>query len=66
MLQELHTILDERAAAEVGGVSGPALARAIRDGTSDPRNEMVVMALRAAGLGGAPPGHGRSSCPTTG
>ena len=45
MLQELHTILDERAAAEVGGVSGPALARAIRDGTSDPRNEMVVMAL---------------------
>jgi hypothetical protein len=54
----VHTILDERA-VEVGGMSAQALALAIRDGTSDIRNQMEAMALGAGlGLGGAPPGQG--------
>jgi hypothetical protein len=39
----VNTILDERA-IEVGGMSGPALARAIQDGTREIRENMERMA----------------------
>jgi hypothetical protein len=56
--QTVHQILDERA-VEVGGMSGPALARAIRDGTREIRENMSRLALRAGvPLGGPAPGQG--------
>jgi hypothetical protein len=48
----VNTILDERA-VEVGGMSGPALARAIQDGTREIRENMERMAQRV----GVPLGH---------
>jgi hypothetical protein len=52
-------------AVEVGGMSGPALAHAIQDGTRDIWENMEWMAHQAGvPLGGAPP-QPRSSCPTT-
>jgi hypothetical protein len=56
--RRIHEILDERA-IEVGGMSGPALARAIQDGTREIRENMELMAQRAGvPLGAAPPGVG--------
>jgi hypothetical protein len=53
----VHEVLDERA-VEVGGMSGPALARAIQDGTREIRDNMERMALRVGVPLVATPGQG--------